>query len=63
MGASDKISAGMDKMKGKAEEAVGRMTGDDEKVAQGKADQVKGDVKQAAEKAKDAVKDVFDHKR
>lgn len=53
------MSAGMDKLKGKAEEAVGKMTGDDQKVAEGKTDQAKGDVKQAGEKAKDAAKDAF----
>lgn len=60
MGASEKLSAGMDKAKGKAEEAIGRVTGDDEKVAEGKAEQAKGDLKSAAERAKDAAKDVFD---
>ncbi|MBL3688087.1 CsbD family protein [Leucobacter zeae] len=50
----------MDKAKGKAEEAIGRVTGDDEKVAEGKAEQAKGDLKSAAERAKDAAKDVFD---
>ncbi|GAB2552197.1 CsbD family protein [Leucobacter ruminantium] len=60
MSASDKLSAGMDKAKGKAKEALGKVTGDDEKVAEGKADQVKGDLKNAAENAKDAAKDVFD---
>lgn len=62
MGASDKMSAGMDKLQGKAKEAVGKMTGDDEKVAEGKGDQAKGDIKQAAEKVKDAAKDIFDGK-
>lgn len=60
MSASDKLSAGMDKAKGKAEEVVGRMTGDEEKVAEGKAEQAKGDLKSAAEQAKDAAKDAFD---
>jgi uncharacterized protein YjbJ (UPF0337 family) len=61
MGTGDKVSAGLDKLKGKAEEVVGKVTGDDKLVAEGKADQVKGDVKQSAEKAKDAVKDVLDN--
>lgn len=56
MGASDKISAGMDKLKGKAEEAVGHMTDDDKKVAEGKAEQAKGDLKNAAEDVKDSFK-------
>jgi uncharacterized protein YjbJ (UPF0337 family) len=45
MSASDKLSAGMDKAKGKAKEALGNVT---------------GDIKNAAAKAKDAAKDVFD---
>ncbi|WP_416444998.1 CsbD family protein [Leucobacter sp. HNU] len=61
MSTENKISAGMDKLKGKAEELVGKATGDDEKVAEGKATQAKGDLKQTAEKAKDAVKDAFDN--
>lgn len=60
MGADDKISAGMDKLKGKAKEAAGRLTDDPDLVAEGKLDQAKGDVKQAAEKAKDAAKDILD---
>ena len=60
MSASDKISAAADKLKGNAKEALGRVTGDDEKVAEGKLDQTKGDLKQAGEKAKDSAKDVFD---
>ncbi|UOQ57139.1 CsbD family protein [Leucobacter allii] len=60
MSASDKAEAHMDKLKGTAKEAVGRVTGDDEQVAEGKMDQVKGDLKGAAEKVKDSVKDVFD---
>ena len=59
MGASDKIEAGMDKLKGKAKEATGRMTDDEKLVAEGKIDQAKGEVKSAAEKAKDTAKDIF----
>ncbi len=59
MGASDKIEAGMDKLKGKAKEAAGRMTDDEKLVAEGKIDQAKGEVKSAAEKAKDTAKDIF----
>lgn len=60
MGADDKISAGVDKVKGQAKEAYGKVTGDDEKVAEGKMDQISGDLKGAAEQAKDAVKKLFD---
>lgn len=42
--------------KGKVEEGAGRATGDDILIADGKADQVKGNAKQAGEKVKDAFK-------
>ncbi len=60
MGASDKMEAGMDKAKGKVKETVGDMTDNEKLEAEGKLDQAKGDMKSAAEKAKDSVKDVFD---
>jgi uncharacterized protein YjbJ (UPF0337 family) len=41
-------------MKGKAKEAAGKATGNERLVAEGKAEQVKGDAKQAGRKAKDA---------
>ena len=42
--------------KGKVKETVGETTGDDKLEAQGKADQMKGNIKQAGEKTKDAFK-------
>ncbi|WP_293695814.1 CsbD family protein [uncultured Agrococcus sp.] len=63
MSAEDKASANMDKLKGKAKEATGKVTGDDQKTAEGKVDQAKGDAKQAFEKTKDAAKNVFDNDR
>lgn len=59
MSTEDKADNAADKIKGKAEEAVGKAVGNERLQAEGKADQVEGDVKQAGEKAKDAVKDVF----
>lgn len=59
MGASEKMDAGMDKLKGKAKEAAGHVTDNEKLIAEGQADQAKGDLKSAAEKAKDAAKDVF----
>ncbi|WP_431278717.1 CsbD family protein [Leifsonia poae] len=56
MGASDKMENAAEDLKGKVKEGVGKMTGDDEKVAEGKADQAKSDVKQAGENVKDAFK-------
>jgi uncharacterized protein YjbJ (UPF0337 family) len=57
MSAQDKASNTGDKIKGKAKEAVGKLTGNEEMEAEGKADQVKGDAKQAGEKVKDVFKD------
>ena len=42
--------------KGKIKEVTGRAAGDDELEVDGKIDQVKGHLKQAGEKAKDALK-------
>ena len=60
MGASEKMEAGMDKLKGKAKEAVGQVTDNEKLEAEGKMDQAKGDLKSAAEKAKDTARDIFD---
>ncbi|MEO7195885.1 MAG: CsbD family protein [Pseudonocardiaceae bacterium] len=60
MGTGDKIENKADVLKGKAKEVVGHATDDPELEAEGKGDQAKGHVKQAGEKVKDAVKDVFD---
>jgi uncharacterized protein YjbJ (UPF0337 family) len=43
--------------KGKVEEASGEALGDDQLVAEGRDDQMKGNLKQAVEKVKDAFKD------
>jgi uncharacterized protein YjbJ (UPF0337 family) len=59
MSASDKISAGMDDIKGKAKEAAGKVTDNDKLVAEGKADQMKADIKQAGEHVKDAAKNAL----
>lgn len=56
-----------DKATGKMKEAVGDAVGDDELADQGRGDQAKAEVKDAAEKARDKlgnasdkVKDIFD---
>ncbi|MFJ9909362.1 CsbD family protein [Streptomyces sp. NPDC101152] len=59
MSTEDKADNAANKIKGKAKEAVGKAVGNERLQAEGKADQVEGDVKQAGEKTKDAVKDVF----
>jgi uncharacterized protein YjbJ (UPF0337 family) len=56
MGAEDKIKAVAEKVAGKAKEAVGKATNDDKLVAEGKTDQAKGGIRDAAENVKDAFK-------
>ena len=56
MGLDDKMDNQKDKLGGKAKEAVGKATDDDNLERQGKNDQSKSDLKQAGEKAKDAFK-------
>lgn len=59
MSVNDKIDNKAEELKGKAKEATGKVTDDDQLTAEGKADQGKGQLKQAGEKVKDAVKDTF----
>ncbi|MEF2978896.1 CsbD family protein [Subtercola sp. YIM 133946] len=56
MSASDKISNAAQDLKGKAKEAVGNVTNDDSKVAEGKADQAGASAKKAGENVKDVFK-------
>ncbi|WP_104165032.1 CsbD family protein [Arthrobacter sp. SX1312] len=44
------------KLAGRAKEATGRATGDERLEAEGKRDQVKADLRQAAEKVRDAFR-------
>ena len=60
MGLDDKIDNQAENLGGKAKEAVGRATDDDQLEAEGRADQAKSNVKQAGEKIKDAVRDTVD---
>lgn len=48
-----------DDAKGRAKEAAGNLTGDEDLENEGKADQVVGGVKDAVDKVADKVKDVF----
>ncbi|MDI2128298.1 CsbD family protein [Yinghuangia seranimata] len=50
---SDESAA--DKLKGRAKEAAGKVTGDKRLEGEGEADQAKGKAKEAVEKAKGAV--------
>ena len=56
MGAEDKARNKIDDLGGKAKEAVGKVTGDKSTENEGKLDQAKSSVKDAAEKVKDAFK-------
>ncbi|XAS63767.1 CsbD family protein [Pseudarthrobacter sp. So.54] len=56
MGLGDKIQNAVTKLTGKAKEATGSATGDNHLKNEGRGDQVRADLKQAAEKVKDAFK-------
>jgi uncharacterized protein YjbJ (UPF0337 family) len=56
MGAHEKLTNRIDDIAGRAKEAVGRATGDDDTRVEGKLDQAKSSLKDAGEKVKDAFK-------
>ncbi len=56
MGTEDKAKDAVEEAAGKAKEAIGKVTGDRSTEAEGKVDQSKADLKDAAEKVKDAFK-------
>lgn len=62
MSTGDKSAAKTDVAAGKAKEAVGNAVGNERMQAEGRGDQAKGHVRQAARKAKDAAKDVAHRK-
>lgn len=55
MGAKDKASNKAQDLKGKAEEAVGSVTGNEKLEREGKSDQAKAALKDSGEKIKDAA--------
>jgi len=55
MGFDDKAQNKGEELGGKAKEAAGKLTDNEELEAEGKADQAKANLKQAGEKAKDAL--------
>lgn len=57
MGIVDKAKNAAQKAAGEVKEAVGKRTDDRDLEAEGKKDQVRGDLKNAGEKVKDAFKD------
>ena len=60
MGIDDKAENKGQDLAGRAKEAAGSVTGNDDLKAEGRADQSESAVKQAGEKVKDAVSDVKD---
>ena len=60
MGFDDKVDNKSEDFKGRAKEAAGAVTDDDELKNEGRADQAKSSVKQAGEHVKDAADDVKD---
>jgi uncharacterized protein YjbJ (UPF0337 family) len=52
----DKSEGAMDKVKGRAKEAAGAVTGDKTKKAEGRSDQTKGTAKEKKGKLKDILK-------
>lgn len=56
MSGLDKAKNAVDDAAGKAKEGLGKVTGDEDTEAEGKADQSKADLKDAGEKVKDAFK-------
>lgn len=56
MGLGDKFKHAAEKAAGKGKETAGEATGNESLKAQGKNDQSKANLKQAAEKIKDAFK-------
>ncbi|MFJ6718536.1 MULTISPECIES: CsbD family protein [unclassified Streptomyces] len=56
MSGEQKSKALAEQATGKAKEALGRMTGNERMTTEGRADQAKGDARQAKEKTKDAFR-------
>ena len=56
MGNQDKLDNTAETKLGEAKEAMGKAKDDEDLRAEGKADQTKGNLKQAGEKVKDAFK-------
>ena len=56
MSTEDKIKNKIEDLGGRAKEAVGKATGDDDTRAEGRADQAKSSLKDAGEKVKDAFR-------
>ncbi|MFJ5809133.1 MULTISPECIES: CsbD family protein [unclassified Streptomyces] len=53
----EKTQAKTEQAKGKVKETAGRLVGNERLTAEGRAEQAKGDARQAKEKVKDVLKD------
>ena len=60
MSTEDRVKATAKNIEGKAQEALGNITGDKEDQAAGKAKQAEASARHAVEDGKDAVKDAID---
>lgn len=60
MSNEDKAKATGKNLEGKAQEAVGKVTGDPEDKAEGKAKQAEAETRHSVENVKDAVKKAID---
>ena len=60
MSTEDRAKATAKNIEGKAQEALGNVTGDKEDQAKGKAKQAEASAQHAVEDGKDAVKDAID---
>ena len=56
MGTDDKADNTAQDLQGKAKEAAGKLSDNEQMEAEGKGDQASADIKQAGEKVKDAFK-------
>lgn len=57
MAGDEKTQSKVEQAKGKLKEAAGRAVGNERLAAEGRAEQSKGDLRQAKEKTKDAFND------
>ncbi len=60
MSINDRAKAAAKKVEGKTQEVLGDVTGNHEAQAKGKAKQAEGDMRNAIEDGKDAVKEAID---
>jgi uncharacterized protein YjbJ (UPF0337 family) len=60
MSLDDKVKAAAKNIEGKAQDALGKVTGDPKDQAEGKAKQAEANVRNAVEDGKDAVKKAID---